>query len=127
MKTTAWVLAIGFLVVAAPVFAETNVTIQDDGAVAVRGGQPAGVVVQQAPRAYTTERIIVGSDTDVDIAGRIVSVDHPNSTIVVRDERPRDRRITGDPGIVSTLKVGDYVEVKLRNNSETEAFRIIEK
>lgn len=102
--------------------AETTVTVDDGSTISVNRNAPPARVVAVEPRVVS-----VASDRDVDISGRIVAIDAPKHEIVVRDELPRDRRITGDPGIVSTLKVGDYVDVRMRNGSETEAFRIIER
>jgi hypothetical protein len=107
--------------------AETTVSVDDGSRVSVNRNAGSTTIVTPAPAVAETRVVTVPSDKDVDLSGRIVSVDAPHHEIVVRDELPHDRRIIGDPGIVSTLKVGDYVNVRLRHGSDTEAFRIIER
>lgn len=132
MKKLTWMVSALALSLMAPAaaFAETTVTV-DDNRVSVK---PAGsVVVSQNPPAtmQVIQPVVMAPaalpNSEYDIEGQIVNIDQPNAELVVRDVMPHDRRIRGDRGIVSTLKVGDYVYVKLRNNSTDEAFRIIER
>ncbi|HTL71370.1 MAG TPA: hypothetical protein VL404_08785 [Candidatus Eisenbacteria bacterium] len=127
MKTLRIAFVIGLAAfLAAPAFAETTVVDSQGNRVVVDSQGNRTVIGQPAPSTtyVTTQEAALPSEYDFE--GEIVQIDQPAATLVVRDMTPHDRRIKGDRGIVSTLKVGDYVKVDLRHGSETEAAHIVE-
>ena len=114
-------LAVLFLSSAA---SATTVTVHDGDRVDVNRAGSNSVVVTDATAITPATNVVLTNSGNLE--GQIVAVDPTNSEIVVRDIRPRDRRVKGDPGIISTLRVGDTVRVEWRDERSGEAHRIIE-
>jgi hypothetical protein len=105
---------------ALPAFAETVTTVENDRVVvSQQGGQTTTVVQNGASGAPVAAIVPAGGaafETVRDprrIEGEIVSVDTPESQILVRDVDGREKRIVLKQGMINNYKVGDYVEIYL--------------
>ncbi len=118
-------LAIAALLFSAPVFADTTVKVQGDQVRVEQSQQPATPVTTITTTRAEGKSVVIPGDYDIE--GDIISVDHAKNEIVVRNILPTEKRIKGDPGIVSTLRVGDHVRVDMRGSgNDMIAHRIIE-
>ena len=105
------------LVLSAPVFAATTVTV-DDNKVTIDRNQPntTMVVQQAAPQMVVVQQVpvIVAEMQDPrKLEGEIIRVDMPKSLIVVRDINSRERKVLLKQGMISGYKVDDYVQIYL--------------
>jgi ribosomal protein L21E len=103
-------LAIAGVLISMPVFAATTVTVDDNSRVTVDQGLPETVVLQTQPIVVVQE-----AKDPQELEGEITRVDLSNGEIVVRDADNREKRVLLKEGMISNYKVGDYVQIYLRN------------
>lgn len=72
-----------------------------------------GDYVRIYPIAGAREVTFVRAESNRDLEGRIINVDHSKSTLVVHDKQGRDRRVTLKQGMINNYKVDDYVRIHL--------------
>ncbi len=64
------------------------------------------------------------------IKGSIVSIDTQRNEIVVKDEKTNtDKTVVADPKMISTLKTGEMVKVKIKtgDNKAVEVIKVVSK
>ena len=109
-----------------PATAETVINVDDKDAVTVTKTEPEVVTTTTAVAVKETPVVIVKEDNSKEFEGEILSVDYPESQILVRDTTGRDRRVIVKQGMINNYKVGDYVKVELMADlKEAKMIRIV--
>ena len=113
MKRILAVAAALSLLSVVPAMADTVINVDEKDEVTVTKTEPAVVTTTTAVAVKETPVVIVKEDNTKEFEGEILSVDYPDSQILVRDTSGRDRRVIVKQGMINNYKVGDYVKVEL--------------
>ncbi len=75
-----------------------------------------------------TQVVVVSESDSREFEGEIISVDYPGNQIMVREPNGRERRVDIKQGMISNLKVNDYVEVQLMmDNKEAKMVKKVKE
>jgi hypothetical protein len=116
------------LAVAAPSWAATTVTVDDadSSTVTVTQGPTTAVVAEPVVAVSQTPVMIVKEENPREFEGEIISVDIPESQVLVHDALGRDKRVTVKQGMISGYKIGNYIKINLITDmKEAAIIRII--
>ena len=100
-----------------PAIADTTVTVDDNKVIINRNPAVTTTVIHEVvPQTVVVQQVPVIVETTEDpraLEGDIIRVESSENTIVIQDINNRERRVLLKQGMISTYKVGDYVQVYL--------------